>query len=63
MTYEQIKPGQQVRIVVPTPKFCADGVVKAKERVTIAGKPREQVYVDPARGGRRICDPSVLEAR
>jgi hypothetical protein len=63
MTYDQIEPGQEVRIVVPTPKFCADGVVKDKERVTVAGTERERVYVDTVHGSRRICAPSVLEAR
>lgn len=60
MTYEEIEKGMEVRIVVPTPKFCVNGTIKDKGISTVGGREVERVYVDTARGGRRICAPSVL---
>jgi len=60
VTYEEIEPGQRVRIVVPMQKFRVLGTVKAKEIVKTGGHDVERVYVDDDRGGRRLCAPSVL---
>jgi hypothetical protein len=60
MEYDEIEKGMEVRIEVPTPKFCTNGTVKAKEISTVGGKEVERVYVDTAERGRRICAPSVL---
>jgi 5S rRNA maturation endonuclease (ribonuclease M5) len=61
MLYDEIKEGMAVRIVVPTPRNCGHGVVKAKEIQTVAGKRKEVIFVDDDRRGRRLCAPSVLQ--
>ena len=61
MTYEEIESGQDVRINVLNPKFCANGTVRKKEISQRGGGRVERIYVDTADRGRRICAPSVLE--
>jgi hypothetical protein len=61
MDYDKIEKGMEVRIVVPNPKFCRNGIVADKQIVTYGDKEVERVYVDTEDRGRRLCAPSVLE--
>lgn len=61
MTYEEIQVGERVWIKTESTRYQEAGTVKAKEIVTVAGKPRERVWIDTDRRGRRVCVPSVLD--
>jgi hypothetical protein len=58
VTYDEIEPGQRVRIRVG--KRPAEGIVVNKQVLLIRSARHERVWVDTDRG-RRICVPSVLE--
>jgi hypothetical protein len=60
MNYEDVKPGQTVKINVPSARGRGEGTVVSKEVVDISSKHQERVYVN-CKGMRRVCSPLSLE--
>lgn len=58
MTYDEITPGQKVRIEVGPHKD--EGIVKEKRRERYGDYEQERVWVATERWGMRICSPKVL---
>ena len=60
MEFDEIQPGQRVRLDTHIKRYQFSGTVVAKEYVDIAGVATPRIYIDSDDQGRKLAHPAKL---